>query len=412
MNRYVCVVLVAASLLLGQSERGNITGVVTDASGSAIANVPVTIVNTATNSTERVTTTNTGEYNAPNLTPGTYRVEVSAPGFRGAVQNNIVLTAGATVRSDAQLQIGKLTEVIEVQAQAAQMQTEDAKISSAVQNKLVDELPLVVGGALRSPFDLVSTVAEAKGSGTTLSLGGGQAAGWSATLDGLSVNTNRSADTAETAYLTPSVEAITEFAVDTGGFKAEFGQAAGGVITFVSKSGTNDYHGTAYEFLRNDDFDARNFFAASRSIYKQSDFGASVGGPVSIPKLYHGKNRTFFFASYEGFRNRLGAQRKRIECSHARNVPGEFFELGEFQRRPDSDLRPEQHAREPEWQRLYSRSVSGQHHSRFAIQQGGAADYSVCEKRCAKQARHCAGDAGMGWKQLRHQRRRYHQPHG
>ena len=324
MNRYVSVLLFSASFLLAQSERGNITGVVTDASGSAMANVPVTIVNTATNSTERVSTTTTGEYNAPNLTPGTYRVEVSAPGFRGVVQNNIVLTAGATVRSDAQLQIGKLTEVVEVQAQAAQMQTEDAKISSAVQNKLVDELPLVVGGALRSPFDLVSTVPEAKGSGTTLSLGGGQAAGWSATLDGLSVNTNRSADTAETAYLTPSVEAITEFAVDTGGFKAEFGQAAGGVITFVSKSGTNEYHGTAYEFLRNDDFDARNFFAATRSIYKQSDFGASMGGPVTIPKLYQGKNRTFFFASYEGFRNRLGANGSVLSVPTPEMYQGNF----------------------------------------------------------------------------------------
>jgi hypothetical protein len=187
------------------------------------------------------------------------------------------------------------------------MQTDDAKISNAVQNRLVDELPLVVGGALRSPFDLVTTVPEAKGSGSALALGGGQAGSWGATLDGLSVNTNRSADAGETAYITPSVEAITEFSVDTNGFKAEYGQAGGGVITFVSKSGTNAFHGTAYEFLRNDDFDARGFFAQTRSIYKQSDFGVSGGGPVIVPKLYNGHNRTFFFLSYEGFRNRLGA---------------------------------------------------------------------------------------------------------
>ncbi len=137
------------------------------------------------------------------------------------------------------LQVGQLSESVQVTAQAMQMQTEDARVTNAVQNKMVDELPLVVGGALRSPFDLVSTVPEAKGSGNALSLGGGQAASWSATLDGLSVNTNRSADAGETAYLTPSVESITEFAVDTNGFKAEFGQAGGGVITFVSKSGTN-----------------------------------------------------------------------------------------------------------------------------------------------------------------------------
>ncbi len=172
---------------------------------------------------------------------------------------------------------------------------------------MVDDLPLVVGGALRSPFDLVSIASDAKGSGTTLSIGGGQAASWSATLDGVPVNTNRSADAGETAYLTPSVESITEFSVDTNGFKAEYGQAGGGVITFASKSGTNLYHGSAYEFLRNDDMDARGFFAATRSIYKQSDFGVTMGGPVTIPKVYQGKNRTFFFLSYEGFRNRQGA---------------------------------------------------------------------------------------------------------
>ncbi len=324
MKRFASGFLLCVSLLLSQSERGNIVGIITDASGAAISNAPVSIVNTATNTTEHVTTTSTGEFNAPNLAPGTYRVEVSAPGFRGFIQNNVVLTAGATVRSDAQLQIGKLAEVVEVQAQAAQMQTEDAKLSNAVENKLVDELPLVVGGALRSPFDLVATVPEAKGTGNQLSLGGGQAAGWSATLDGLSVNTNRSADTVETAYLTPSVEAITEFAVDTGGFKAEFGQAAGGVITFVSKSGTNQYHGSAYEFLRNDAFDARSFFAATRSIYKQSDFGASFGGPVRIPKIYNGKNRTFFFASYEGFRNRLGANGSVLSVPTPEMYQGNF----------------------------------------------------------------------------------------
>jgi hypothetical protein len=104
----------------------------------------------------------------------------------------------------------------------------------------------------------------------------------------------------------PSLEALTEFAVDTSGFKAEYGQGGGGMITFAPKSGTNDFHGVVYEFLRNDDFDARGFFAPTRSVYKQSDLGVAVGGPVEIPKVYHGRNRTFFFLSYEGFRNRLG----------------------------------------------------------------------------------------------------------
>ncbi len=324
MSRYLLLLLVTASWAAAQTERGSITGVVTDPSGAHIAGAPVTITNKATNTAQHVTTTNAGEYSAPNLSIGDYRIEVAAPGFRRFVQDGVTLTAGGTVRVDAQLTVGQLSETVEVQAQAPQMQTEDARISTAVQNRLVDELPLVVGGALRSPFDLVSTVPEAKGSGNTLSIGGGQAAGWSATLDGLSVNTNRSADASETAYLTPSVEAITEFAVDTNGFKAEYGQAGGGVITFASKSGTNSYHGSAYDFIRNDALDARGFFAQSRSIYKQNDFGTSLGGPVRIPKLYDGRNRTFFFVAYEGFRNRLGSNGTILTVPTPEMYQGDF----------------------------------------------------------------------------------------
>ncbi len=323
-QRTTSLFLALSLFAFAQSERGNITGSVTDPTGAHIANATVVVTNTATNTAQQVSTTNSGEYSVPNLSPGQYRVDVSTPGFRRYLQDGVTLTAGATVRIDAELQVGQISEAIEVKAQAPQMQTEDAKISTAVQNKLVDELPLVVGGALRSPFDLVSTVPESKGSGNTLSIGGGQAAGWSATLDGLSVNTNRSADASETAYLTPSVESITEFAVDTNGFKAEYGQASGGVITFASKSGTNQMHGTAYDFLRNDDLDARGFFAPTRSIYKQNDFGVSAGGPVTIPKLYNGRNKTFFFLSYEGFRNRIGSNGTVLTVPTPEMYQGDF----------------------------------------------------------------------------------------
>jgi hypothetical protein len=190
------------------------------------------------------------------------------------------------------------------------VQTEDAKIATAVSNRLIDELPLVVGGAMRSPFDLISTVAEAKTGGgvgnTAVSLGGGQGGAFGATLDGVSVNTNRQADITETAFLTPSLEAITEFAVETNGFKPEFGQAGGGGITFASKSGTNVLQGSGYGFFRHDALDAKGFFEQTKSIYEQSDFGGSLGGPIRLPKLYDGRNRTFFFVSYEGFYNQQG----------------------------------------------------------------------------------------------------------
>ena len=205
-------------------------------------------------------------------------MEIAAAGFKHVVQQNVTVAAASTVRLDVTLELGQVTEQVEVSAAALAVQTDNAKVSTQVQHKLVDELPLVVGGAMRSPFNLVAVAAEARGSGQRLSLGGGQVAAWDATLDGHTVGTNRSSDTEEAALNTPSVEALTEFTVDTNGFKAEYGQAGGGIMTFASKSGTNQYHGSAYDFLRNDAMDSRGFFASRRSVYRQNDFGFTASG--------------------------------------------------------------------------------------------------------------------------------------
>ena len=289
-----------------QSERGTISGLITDPAGAAIAGAELSIVNRDTNGVAKSTSTATGEFSVPNLSPGTYRVEVTAAGFKRFLRQNIIVSTSTTARVDAQLQIGQVSEQIEVTASAAAVQTDDAKVSTQVENRMVDELPLQVAGTMRSPFNLVAVVPEAQGSGQGLSLGEGQVAAWDATLDGHSVGTNRSGDTAEAALNTPSLESLTEFSVDTNGFKAEYGQAAGGVITFASKSGTNKFHGSAYDFVRNDYFDARGFFARVKNVYRQNDFGFSASGPIWIPKVYNGRNKTFFFVAYEGFRNRVG----------------------------------------------------------------------------------------------------------
>ena len=307
MSRIIVVLIGVAALAFAQSERGNITGIVSDPTGAAIPGAELSVINAATNATTKTVATSSGEYNVANLLPGTYRMEITAEGFKRFLQQNIIVSAGGTLRVDAMLQLGQVNEQIEVSASAATIQTENAKVSTLVENRLVDELPLVVAGAMRSPFNLVAVAAEARGDGQSLSLGGGQVAQWDATLDGYSVGTNRSGDTAEAALNSPSVEALTEFAVDTSGFKAEYGQAGGGVMTFASKSGTNSFHGTAYDFLRNDILDARGFFARTRSVYRQNDFGATASGPIYIPKVYDGRNKSFFFVSYEGFRNRVGA---------------------------------------------------------------------------------------------------------
>lgn len=334
MRQIACMLLVSLSPLFAQTDRGAITGTIFDPSGAPVAGAQVRITNPATNATVTLSTTDSGQYSAQSLALGRYRVEVQSSGFKRAIFDDVVVDAGSTLRIDAQLQLGQLSETVEVQASAAQVQTENAKVSTVVQQKLVEDLPLVVGGAMRSPFNLVNIAAEAKGTGQSLSIGGGQAAAWNATLDGYSIGTNRSGDTAEAALNAPSVESLTEFTVDTNGFKAEFSQAGGGVLTFVSKSGTNQLHGTAYDFLRNDKMDARGFFAATRAIYKQNDFGGSLGGPVVFPKLYRGKDRTFFFLAYEGFRNRVGA------TSQFNSVPTPEMYGGDFSKLVDATNKP------------------------------------------------------------------------
>ena len=215
-------------------------------------------------------------------------------------------------------------------ATAAQLQASDAKTSATVTNQMVDQLPLVVAGAVRSPFDLANITPESKnlGGDNGFILGGGQAASYGTTLDGVSTNTSRALSMSWVSSNAPSLEAITEFTVDTNGFKAEYGHAGGGVMTFSSKSGTNQVHGSAYEFIRNNAFDANRFFSNKAgipiAIYKQSDFGGSFGGPIYIPKIYNGKDKSFFFFAYEGFRNRVGA------TASATTVPTPEMFKGDF----------------------------------------------------------------------------------
>ena len=278
-----------------QSERGTITGTVRDASGAVIPAAKVVLTNSQTGVSSTVPTNASGEYTIPQLQVGVYTVRVEKEGFRPSSITGLALNASATMRADASLEVGTAVQAIEVSANALSLSTENAKSSVTINNKLVDELPLVVGGTLRSPFNLASLTPEAKnvGGDNGFILGGGQAAGYGTNLDGVSANTTRALTQSWVAVNAPSIEAITEFTVDTNGFKAEFGQATGGIISFASKSGTNALHGTAYEFLRNNVLDANNFFnnarRIARPIYKQHDFGGSVGGPVYIPKLYKQK---------------------------------------------------------------------------------------------------------------------------
>ena len=332
MNRIklAAMLLLCSIAAFAQSERGTIQGSVKDSSGAVVVGARVTVTNADTNSAVNFTSGGTGDFAIPSLQAGTYSVRVEKEGFRPSVVSRLALNAGTNVRADVTLEVGSTTTAVEVEASALQLSTESAKSTAAVTNKMVDELPLVVSGAMRSPFDLANTTPEAKnlGGDNGFILGGGQGASYGTNLDGVSANTTRALQQSWVAVNAPSLEAISEFTVDTNGFKAEYGHAGGGLMNFVSKGGTNEYHGTAYEFIRNNAFDANNFFnnrqGLATPVYKQHDFGGSIGGPVWIPKLYKGKNKTFFFTSYEAFRNRAGA------TGFTANVPTKEMYGGDF----------------------------------------------------------------------------------
>jgi hypothetical protein len=347
-----------SGLSVAQTDRGTITGTVTDSTGAAVPGATVTVTNIATNAASTAVTTSEGIYTIPALPPGTYKIRIEKQGFKSAEVPQVILTVGNTTSANVTMEVGQVSDVVEItSAGGVQVQTENAKISSQVSNKQIDELPLVVSGTMRSPFDLSLLTPESKplglggnagtqGPGYTsnFSLGGGQGGTWGITLDGASSGTSRFGSTEWASLNTPSIDAITEFSVDTNGFKAEFGRAQGGILTFASRSGTNEYHGSVYEFLRNDFFDARTFFEdeggdldglgrvkqRTKNVLKQHDYGLTFGGPVRIPWIYNGKNKTFFFGSAEWFRNRSGAG------SFVTSVPTPEMYQGDFSKWVDS----------------------------------------------------------------------------
>ena len=325
------VAVLSAALLHGQTDRGVISGEVRDTTGAVVPGAKVSAINVSTNVTTNTQSNEAGAFTVPALPAGTYRLTIEREGFKSFVQTGVALAAGGETGVLANLEVGAISESVQVASNVEQLQTANATVSAQVPNRLVDELPLVVGGAMRSAFDLAMITPEARqdasgpnGSDNDFILGGGQAASYGITLDGISANIARYATTSLINVNTPSLDAITEFTVETNGFKAEYGRAGGGTMTFTSKSGTNSLHGAAYEFIRNDAFDARSFFDPKRQTYKQHDFGFSAGGPVYLPKLYDGRNRTFFFVAGEWFRNSVGATNQYLSVPTPEMYQGNF----------------------------------------------------------------------------------------
>jgi Carboxypeptidase regulatory-like domain/TonB dependent receptor-like, beta-barrel len=300
--------ITAAPGLRGQVlTQGAFVGTVRDASKAVIPGVTVSATNEATAVTEKTTTDGSGQYRIPQLPPGDYRVEASRQGFRTEVRTNISLTVARKQELDFTMQVGAVTQSVTVSGEAAMVDTESSGVSSLVNGSEVRDLPLngrsfdqlitlssgtvnsgSEGSAIRGNTSVFS-IAGSRPSTTEINLNGSELAG--------SNNVNTTVSTASEKLL--GVASILEFRVLTNNGDASYGKKPGGQVDIVTRSGSNQFHGSAYEFVRNQLFDARNFFAASRSPLRQNNYGFSVGGPIV-------RDKTFFFANLEQYRERRG----------------------------------------------------------------------------------------------------------
>lgn len=307
MPRLMRFILLLAPVSLF-AQLGQINGTVRDATDAVVPSATVAVTNIETGVSRRTTTNDGGGYVVPLLPPGRYKVSVEAQGFRPVERAGVSLEVDQVARIDIAMEVGGVSESVSVTAETPRLEQETSSLGQVVDNKRIIEMPLN-GRNVMSLIQLTAGVTPQAGinagfadpSGfvtTNVAIGGGRGSMNQLLFDGA----NNAAPEREEIAVSPSVDALAEFKVYTNGAPAEFGRTTGGAISMITKSGTNQLHGTLYEFLRNDKFDARNAFAASRSPFRYNQYGGSAGGPVEFPKVYNGRNRTFWFFNYEGYR--------------------------------------------------------------------------------------------------------------
>jgi Carboxypeptidase regulatory-like domain len=334
-TKLTVVALLTTAVLFAQRDLGTILGTISDAQNAVIAGARVTITEDATGLTYVVESTSAGEYIRPLLKPGTYSVEAGATGFKKTIQRGVILTSGDRVAINMQLAIGDVTQSVEIIAAAPALQTESTIIGHTVDARNMSELPL--GGqrkftyfARTTPGVLPSEQGARDAAGGGFSANGVRSNGQNNfLLNGVDNNVNVIDMINQTAYVVgPSVEAIGEMRVMTNGYNAEYGRGAGGVVNVTIKSGTNQLHGTLFEFLQNDKLDANqwesNKAGKGRGPFKQNQYGAAVGGPAI-------RNRTFWFADYQGTKIRsTGGAVAGLGSTFVGTIPNPGFKNGDF----------------------------------------------------------------------------------
>jgi hypothetical protein len=302
LQRLVLALLLGGALF-GQGERGTFNGTVLDSSGAAVAGAMVKVLNPATGVEITSATTEAGVYRMPALSAGTYRITVSHPGFKGAIRENVVLAVAQTLTVDFRLEVGNISDQITVSSEAPLLETGTAEIGSYVTKKEFDAWPIAVGGGRRQIQQFIFTSLPGTIGGTWQgSINGGQNYSHEILIDGISVGRMDLAGGANSEF-SPSAEAISEFKMQTGTVSAQYSGGQTSVANFATKSGTNSLHGSAYYYGQNDALRANAFNSNAAGIkrqpFKQHNYGYSAGGPVILPKIYDGRNKTFWFHNME-----------------------------------------------------------------------------------------------------------------
>jgi hypothetical protein len=296
--RLWALLILLSGFALGQVEQGNITGTVTDESGAVIPGAKVTVTNANTGVRTTTRTNESGLYRVLYIPTGQYSIEVEKEGFSRSNVTGIGLKVGLTATVDITLKTGTVQQEVTVTAAAVQLEQETSSLGNVITTRQIIELPLLG----RNPYNLVLLapgVMPKGGAGAGPIINGGRSNTSEILLDGAET---RNSTTNDIAY-TPSLETVQEFKVYTNSFSAEFGRSGGGAITVATRSGTNDVHGALYEFLRNDKLNANswanNRVGLPRNAFRRNEYGVAIGGPILLPKIYDGRNRSFFYFNWE-----------------------------------------------------------------------------------------------------------------
>jgi len=335
------VFLLSASAAFGQTGLATITGTITDQSGAAVANAPVVVRSSDTGTTFQGASSSTGNYTVTQLPVGDYELSVTVSGFKKYTHTSFHLAAGQTMGEDIALQVGQSTESVTVSAETSLLQTESAEVSGNFTLKQLDDLPLLTVAAtndgVRDYFAASrllpgvqycdSATCPGGGSGNAITvtvINGTPNNSLTTRLDGATMNPTSSRLGGATMETQSSTEAVQEVNILTSSFAPEFGAGLGAVVNVVTKSGTNDLHGTVYDYLVNTALNATPSYLGVKNAIHQNDYGFTVGGPVWIPKVYNGRNRTFFFFSFEEFLQNL------LNTTTLSTVPIPAYRNGDF----------------------------------------------------------------------------------